>query len=729
MPLPASSHLEEAQFSPLTSQMHRAYDRGGGPLLLTVLLLNNPPDVMLKQKDQKDAELDKKIVALRKKNEALMKRYQEVEEDKKRAEQEGMSYTPRKDKAEDLTITIKKSPHETRVVKKKQGTGCPPSPRGVSELEDADVKDLLTLGRGKRMQLLVTMANKTKGKRIVSEKQGLNCPSSPGGLKDFNNEEEHRLSVGRGKQIQLTKTPNHRAKKEEGTKNLNDESEWLAQCHLYYKHGRAEKGPGWGFSDNLQQPEVESDQKNRGRGNARKSGGSNIDNIAQEFQKLNLDSEQQDARWHEPKSPADLSVPTSRQEQEEYSRWKKEREQIDRERVARHKNTKGEWKRAWDVDKAENMYGEQFLEEVDPRVGRNASKFRARFPNREARCGMQRSGGKGWRVVPTVSSKAKGKDRLTGRAKRWDSKEKEEHLQAIEKFSKDFKGEEDPETWGDPEVDEILQGWQLNRDCKENELFHEKTTGLSNGKTHKEQLVQGIPKPKNVFSENLPELAFDMEDSNTVLKEEAKANGRMMDGDAILQTRRGNVGSSPSETYMLGGGSTQKTHGKASVDTGIVKIMENDLNIRSESLTEAQEHLSPQSLHDCKIQENDVSSAVQGADLTSSRKLNEETGEAPVLTGTAETEKATQSYEFGVEVPDEPGRDCTSDDSHFHLFKDEKPDANKKNNPRSVEGSIESSVFMMGSDSGAPLTAPEASSVKAEELGKVLSEDIETTVL
>ncbi|RXM92013.1 hypothetical protein EOD39_20580 [Acipenser ruthenus] len=66
---------------------------------------------MLKQKDQKDAELDKKIVALRKKNEALMKRYQEVEEDKKRAEQEGMSYTPRKNKAEDLTITIKKSPH------------------------------------------------------------------------------------------------------------------------------------------------------------------------------------------------------------------------------------------------------------------------------------------------------------------------------------------------------------------------------------------------------------------------------------------------------------------------------------------------------------------------------------------------------------------------------------------------------------------------------------------
>ncbi|MEQ2271134.1 hypothetical protein XENORESO_000014, partial [Xenotaenia resolanae] len=72
-----------------------------------------------KTKEEKDAELDKRIEALRKKNEALVKRYQEIEEDKKKAEQEGIAVTTprkprthepepdrRKTEKENLTVTV-----------------------------------------------------------------------------------------------------------------------------------------------------------------------------------------------------------------------------------------------------------------------------------------------------------------------------------------------------------------------------------------------------------------------------------------------------------------------------------------------------------------------------------------------------------------------------------------------------------------------------------------------
>ncbi|XP_030826065.1 coiled-coil domain-containing protein 9 [Camarhynchus parvulus] len=43
---------------------------------------------------EKDAELDRRIAALRRKNEALVRRYQEIEEDRRRAEHEGGNVTP-----------------------------------------------------------------------------------------------------------------------------------------------------------------------------------------------------------------------------------------------------------------------------------------------------------------------------------------------------------------------------------------------------------------------------------------------------------------------------------------------------------------------------------------------------------------------------------------------------------------------------------------------------------
>ncbi|NXD55012.1 CCD9B protein, partial [Corvus moneduloides] len=221
-------------------------------------------------KEQKDVELDKKILALRKKNEALIRRYQEIEEDKKRAEQEGMAVTSRRPKQDGLTITITKAHNDKRVVSEKWGSPCPTSPGfGLGSEEDEEEEEadhMFTFRMGKRMQLAVTMDNKAKGKRIVSEKRAESFPGS-GRVPDLSEEEtDHLVAFRRGRRMQIAITMDNKEK-------------------------------------------VSA-------------------------------------------SPGDLSFPMTGRERSEYIRWKRERDQIDLERLARHKNAKGEWRRAWDVEKS-----------------------------------------------------------------------------------------------------------------------------------------------------------------------------------------------------------------------------------------------------------------------------------------------------------------------------------------------------------------------------------------
>ncbi|NWI13269.1 CCD9B protein, partial [Crypturellus soui] len=220
-------------------------------------------------KEQKDVELDKKILALRKKNEALIRRYQEIEEDKKRAEQEGMAVTSRRPKQDGLTITITKAHNDKRVVSEKWGSPCSTSP-GLdvgSEEEEEEADHMFTFRMGKRMQLAVTMDNKAKGKRIVSEKRA-ECFTGPGRAPELSEEEtNHLVAFRRGRRMQIAITMDNKEKV-------------------------TQKGPG------------------------------------------------------------DPSFPMTGRERSEYMRWKRERDQIDLERLARHKNAKGEWRRAWDVEKS-----------------------------------------------------------------------------------------------------------------------------------------------------------------------------------------------------------------------------------------------------------------------------------------------------------------------------------------------------------------------------------------
>ncbi|TNN87149.1 putative protein C15orf52 [Liparis tanakae] len=272
---------------------------------------------MLPKKDQeRDLELDKKIQALRRKNEALMKRHKEVEEDRKRAEEEGVMLLNRKGKAEDLTITISKSTSDSRVVVTKPFSGGSPAGKGQQEAGPDNGGEAAPqgAGRGHRKQLMVTMAGKKESESL------------PGGT--------------------------------------------------------------------------------------------------------------------------DLNIPTSKEEQVEYVRWKKERVQIDKERVARHRNAKGQWKRAWDMDKNDNMFSDKSLPDRDSgdKGGRNVKRG-------PSQAGHEKRGkDKEAKDVLVMSSKAKGIDRLTGRARRWQANEDRESLQSADSTLEEFLEELDDIT--DAEVDD-----------------------------------------------------------------------------------------------------------------------------------------------------------------------------------------------------------------------------------------------------------------------------------
>ncbi|XP_044292267.1 coiled-coil domain-containing protein 9B isoform X1 [Varanus komodoensis] len=345
-------------------------------------------DAVLRKKEQKDVELDKKITALRKKNEALMRRYQEIEEDRKRAEQEGMAVTSRRARPEGLTITITKAHHEKRVVSEKWGTSCPSASNvgiGSEEEEDEEEADhLFTFRMGKRVQLAVTMDNKAKGKRLVSEKRASDCLVNPAGAPEISEEEMDQLvAFRRGRRMQIAITMDN---KDRVNEKRTVERRW---------------SEGDKYSENA------LIRKERGKSPLMKS-------------------------------PGDKGCNLMGRERSEYMRWKKERDQIDLERLARHKNARGEWRRAWDIEKSEYMFedikdGEPALDCPHSKKGaRNPRKSQHRSLPSEGKGGGQHrrsTGESASRTLPVMSSKARGKDRLTGRARRWDAKEGEEmHL-------------------------------------------------------------------------------------------------------------------------------------------------------------------------------------------------------------------------------------------------------------------------------------------------------------
>ncbi|XP_060684693.1 coiled-coil domain-containing protein 9-like isoform X4 [Hemiscyllium ocellatum] len=346
-------------------------------------------DVILKTKEEKDAELDKKIEALRKKNEALVKRYQEIEEDKKKAELEGMAVTTRKNRPENLTITITKAPNEKRVVSEKRTFGPTSSLRG----SEADAGQRFSVGRGQRLRKFVVEESKAK-------------------------EWEER--------------------RKQNIEKMNEEMEKIAEYERSQLEGKVDKNPVRNFLDDRRRsgPLPEGDKRVGSRRNVRNWGGPDFEMVKSGIEKKRWEKGCPEGGLPAQKGTVDMTLLMTGRERAEYVRWKKEREQIDQERLARHKNSKGEWKRAWDANKTEDMFREDFAVENElgfhkRKGGRNARKSSGRFQHHDTRDDGNHAD-KTKELFPwseaTDSSKSKGKDRLTGRARSFklDIKEKNE---------------------------------------------------------------------------------------------------------------------------------------------------------------------------------------------------------------------------------------------------------------------------------------------------------------
>uniref|UniRef100_A0A3P9J231 Coiled-coil domain containing 9 n=1 Tax=Oryzias latipes TaxID=8090 RepID=A0A3P9J231_ORYLA len=277
--------------------------------------------VDLKTKEEKDAELDRRIEALRKKNEALVKRYQEIEEDKKMAEKEGIAVTTgrkprpqepeserRKTEKENFTVTVDLS--KPAVVRRTAGGE-----------ENADGSCCFLCFHSAPSDLFMRTIKPKSEKPVLLHSNG-----GGGGIKDS-------------------------SLRRQNIEKMNEEMERIAE----YERGQRPDGdkPIRNFLDDPRRsgPVPDSDRKEGSRRHVRNWGGLDFDNV-----KTGAEVEREwTSRRPGPKGSVDMTMSMTGRERAEYLRWKKERELIDEERLARHRNATGQWRREWDAQKTDGM--------------------------------------------------------------------------------------------------------------------------------------------------------------------------------------------------------------------------------------------------------------------------------------------------------------------------------------------------------------------------------------
>ncbi|XP_065511301.1 coiled-coil domain-containing protein 9 [Caloenas nicobarica] len=325
----------------------------------------------LRSKEEKDAELDKRIEALRKKNEALIRRYQEIEEDRRKAEQEGVAVTtlrrtrpphPEFDgrrATRGVAVTVVPHTGEKRVTRDKKPPGVPKPPRGSGRSPRGDptppaepfweggAGDGGTVGgRGRR----------ARGRGAAAPAMGGDGPDR----KSKEWEERRRQNI----------------------EKMNEEMEKIAEYERNQRDGLNEKNPVRNFLDDPRRsgPVLDADRREGSRRHVRNWGGADFDKVKAGMER---DKTRQGPTGRRPSPKAgvslDMTLSMTGRERAEYVRWKQEREQIDRERLARHRKPGGQWRREWDAEKPDGGFKDGPAA-ADPSGGDQTKRFPPKPP-------------------------------------------------------------------------------------------------------------------------------------------------------------------------------------------------------------------------------------------------------------------------------------------------------------------------------------------------------------
>ncbi|XP_069312945.1 coiled-coil domain-containing protein 9 isoform X2 [Eulemur rufifrons] len=294
----------------------------------------------LKSKEEKDAELDKRIEALRRKNEALIRRYQEIEEDRKKAELEGVAVTaPRKGRLvekENMAVEAKslgpsrRSPGSSRPPGSSKGGRTPPQQGGRA-------------GMGRTS-------------RSWEDSPGEQPRGGAGGRgrRGRGRGSPHLSGAGDGSTADR-KSKEWEERRRQNIEKMNEEMEKIAEYERNQREGVLEPNPVRNFLDDPRRrsgplDEPERDRREGSRRHGRNWGGPDFERV-----RCGLEHERQGRRAGL-SGVGDMTLSMTGRERSEYLRWKQEREKIDQERLQRHRKPTGQWRREWDAEKTEGMF-------------------------------------------------------------------------------------------------------------------------------------------------------------------------------------------------------------------------------------------------------------------------------------------------------------------------------------------------------------------------------------